>query len=325
MECRLFLPAVTAEQRSSAPTDDQRLIAAFEPAMLGILPGQGEPVHAETLLALCLADGVLEVLEWAREGTGADPAASMWLASLRWYQLLSDDFPKDAPQPQVRPTDYALRRILEAGALKLVPGSAEESLAGLASGEMNLAPSRADGGPEVRGSAPGGDQDEGRRQSEQATRAATDGEAALSPALDRVLPIGLVPYVEPGMKLSWAKQAVRLTHRDPELIAASSRLAADVHRQGTQGASMRHADQFSGSLLNAAAPNADLPTENETPPVYSREISHHTGKNSVAGPRDCAGAGDGAEHPDAGAASPRNELLTVVVEDLAQRWRQAAL
>lgn len=202
-------------------------------------------MHAETLLALCLADGVLEVLEWAREGTGADPAASLWLASLRWYRLITGESPAGAPQPQPRPTDFALRRIREAGALDIVAGSAEESLAGLDSAEMNLLPKR-------RGADTGQDQHLGDAEAESALPHPS--------VLTRVLPIGLAPYVELGMKQDWAAQAVFLTHQDPELVAAARQRVAELHRAGL----------------------------------------------------------------DSGDSQGRNELLTVVVEDLANRWRIAA-
>ena len=181
----VFLPFVT----SSAPDPaDLQLIDSFEPVMLSLLPAPGEAVHAEALLALCMGDGLLEVLEWSSEGTGADPAASMWLAALRWHHVITGRFPPGSPQPPPRPTSHAMRRIVDAAAVELVPGSAGTSLAGLASGDM--------GSP----------------------RAPAQPEAEDDAALLRIVPISALPYVETPMKQDWAAQAICLTHGHPRLV-----------------------------------------------------------------------------------------------------------
>ncbi len=155
--------------------------------MMALLPADGEPVHAETLLSLCLADGLLEVLEWSREGTGADPQASMWLSCLRWYRLVTGHLPEVAPQPPQRPSDYALELILRAGGLTLTDGSADASLRGLASGQMAYP---------TDPPQPEHDDDD---------------------ALTRVVPISLVPYVEAETRAKWADEAICLTHGHPRL------------------------------------------------------------------------------------------------------------
>ncbi|NDK30784.1 hypothetical protein [Nesterenkonia haasae] len=175
--------------------EDLRLVDSFEPTMRSLLPGPDEPVHAEALLALCMGDGLLEVLEWSREGSGADPAASMWLAALRWHRVLAGDFPQGCPRPTPRPTDHALRLIVKSGGLALIPGSADTSLASLSSAEMG-----------TRAAPP---------------QPAADDEAALL----RILPISLVPYVEASMKQNWAEQAVCLTHGNPRLLREARRRA----------------------------------------------------------------------------------------------------
>ncbi|TLQ01497.1 hypothetical protein FEF26_00535 [Nesterenkonia salmonea] len=192
---------------SSLDPEDLRLIDAFEPAMRSLLPAQDEPVHAEVLLALCLGDGLLEVLEWSREGTGADPAASMWLAALRWHKVVTGGFPVGAPQPRPRPTDHALRLIVESAGLELIPGSADTSLASLATAEMG-----------TRGAPP---------------QPEVDDDAALL----RILPISLVPYVEDSMKQSWAEQAICLTHGNRRLLRESRRRAVEVPDPAQHGAS----------------------------------------------------------------------------------------
>lgn len=221
---------MAAKDRSSATSGDQQLVETFEPAVLEMLPGPGEQVHAETLLTLCLADGVLEVLEWAREGTGADPAATMWLASLRWHRLITGGFPESAPQPQPRPTDHALKLILDSGSLEVLPGSAEESLAGLASGEMGTRGAPAQ--PEA------------------------DGDAALA----RITPLGLVPYVETEMKQDWAEQAICLTHGHPRLVAAARRLAADLHN-AYQHSAHQHSDAAAPQVCGAQSSHTMVTSE----------------------------------------------------------------
>lgn len=187
---------------------DEELIAAFEPAMLGLLPAEGQPVHAESLLALCLADGLLEVMQWAKEGTGADPAASMWLGALRWHRLISGAFPAGAPEPVARPTDHALGLILSSGGAEIVPGSAESSLAGLASGAMG-------------------------------TRAEpAQPEAGEDSALIRVLPISLAPYVDDQLRQDWAEEAICLTHGHPQLREEARRRA--TLRPAPEEAGPRH-------------------------------------------------------------------------------------
>lgn len=211
--------------------NDAELIDRFEAEMTAVLPGAGEPVHAETLLALCLADGLLEVLEWSAEGTGADPLGAMWLAALRWHRVVAGGFPAGAPEPPQRPTDHALGIIMRGGGIDLVPGSADGSRAGLASGEMAY-------------------------PSEPAQPGLLD-EAVLV----RAVPIGLFPYVDAQMRHKWAQEAICLTHGHPDLVSAAQERVAAV----------------------------------------------------TAGPEKTES--DGA---------PRHELLSVVVEDLARRWRQAA-
>jgi hypothetical protein len=188
----VFLAFVTSPPDSS----DLRLIDAFEPSLLSLLPAPGEPVHAEALLALCVGDGLLEVLEWSREGTGADPAASMWLAALRWHHVITGAFPAGAPQPPPRPTSHALRLIVETAGVELTPGSADTSLSGLSSAEMGT------------------------------RRAPPQPEAHDDAALLRVLPISCLPYVETPMKQDWAEQAICLTHGGPALILEARQRAA---------------------------------------------------------------------------------------------------
>lgn len=178
---------------------DERLIRRLQPVLSAAAPEPGEPVHAEVLHQLCAADGLLEVLDWSRQGTAADPLACLWLGSLRWHRLLTGKFPAGAPEPPPRGADATLRPAFAPGGAArrtLAEGSGSSSLSGLASGEMGHPGTPAQ--PEQHDAA----------------------------ALLRVVPIGLVPYVEQEMRLSWAEQAVCLTHGAPSLRRQARRLAA---------------------------------------------------------------------------------------------------
>lgn len=59
-------------------------------------------ISDDTQMSLYVMDGLLEVMEWAAEGSAADPPATVWLAMLRWYRSQRGDFPEDTPRPLLR-------------------------------------------------------------------------------------------------------------------------------------------------------------------------------------------------------------------------------
>lgn len=96
---------------ASLPNDYSDKVFAV---LLGLADGavharDGHEPGATEILALYLADGLLEALEWANDGVASDEAACMWLASLRAYKQLNGSFPASAPEPQTRwiDTDFA--------------------------------------------------------------------------------------------------------------------------------------------------------------------------------------------------------------------------
>ncbi|MCH8565459.1 ADP-ribosylglycohydrolase family protein [Nesterenkonia sp. LB17] len=186
------------------------LAAGVEPSRLGgpgdagVLAGSrgaAGPIvlHAEVLHQLCTADGLMELLDWSRQGLGADPLACMWLGSLRWYRLITGSYPENAPQPPARPLDQALQRLILQGMFTAQAGSAATSLRGLAHGQMAYP------------SAP-------------AQPESTDATALL-----RAVPVGLVPYIDASMRRAWARQTMALTHGHPELTRKAEDLADLVH------------------------------------------------------------------------------------------------
>lgn len=180
----------------------------------GLLPADGgrdggtdgAEVEAEVLHALCGADGVLELLDWSRQGVGADPLACLWLGSLRWYRLITGGFPAEAPAPPPRELDSRLTAALRHGELRLTPGDGAVSLAGLASGQMAYPSSPA------------------------------QAESESSDALVRVLPLALVPYAEPAMLRSWADQSVCLTQGGDEVRRRAAAVVDDLGLLGGSAA-----------------------------------------------------------------------------------------
>lgn len=204
---------------------DARLIDRFSPVLLAALPREEPqaPVHAEVLHQYCLSDGLLELLDWTRQGVGADPLACMWLASLRWYRLIAGQFPSGAPEPPARDADAALPKAIRNRQLRVAEGTGAVSLAGLADGEMAYP------------SAP--------------AQPESDDAAALL----RVVPLGLVPYIEEQMRRSWVSQAVSLTQGAPALIEAAEQLVMLVHRSAS-GELEDPADELEEILTRVEAP-----------------------------------------------------------------------
>ncbi len=223
-------PQSADPQISEPPTSDARLIGRFGPVLAAALPPRDGsphqeqvPVHAEALHQLCLADGLLELLDWSRQGVGADPLACMWLASLRWHRLVTGGFPEGAPEPPSRDLDAALLDALRGHGLSIRRGTGAVSLAGLASGEMAYP------------SAP------------------AQPEADDAAALLRAVPVGMVPYIEEEMRRSWVRQAVSLTQGHPELIAAAERLALLVRCAASGAADADPLQELEEILQHAGA------------------------------------------------------------------------
>lgn len=100
--------------------------AAAEAA--AIAPDNTE-ISTGTQLSLYVADGLLEVLEWAAEGQAADPPAAIWLALLRWYKNRYGAFPDGVPAAPDRWIDH----------YSLYAGDVDEATkAGLEESEMGL-------------------------------------------------------------------------------------------------------------------------------------------------------------------------------------------
>lgn len=89
----------------------------------------GSHFSDDTQMTLYTVDGLVEALEWANSGVGADANACLWLAYLRWLDTQGVPAPERAPRPQPRWIDEqpVLRH-------RRAPGNT--CLSGLATGEM---------------------------------------------------------------------------------------------------------------------------------------------------------------------------------------------
>ncbi|WP_306916431.1 MULTISPECIES: ADP-ribosylglycohydrolase family protein [unclassified Arthrobacter] len=111
--------------------DISAIRAKFGPAGLqdfSALDG-GSHISDDTQLTLYTVDGLLEALEWANSGVGADTNACLWLAYLRWLATQGVPVPEAAPFQPPRWIDS--HQVLKH---RRAPGNA--CLSGLATGEM---------------------------------------------------------------------------------------------------------------------------------------------------------------------------------------------
>jgi ADP-ribosylglycohydrolase len=151
------------------------------------------PISDDTQLTLFVLDGLLEWIEWANEGSMADPTACVWLSCLRWYRTQQGRLPEGLPEPPARWLDEhdALR-------VQRAPGTA--CLSGLAEPEMGL-PAK----PHNPGSKGCG-------------------------TVMRSAPYGMVPGLEDHMVVALARSGAVLTHGHPAAWTAAAAFGLVVSR-----------------------------------------------------------------------------------------------
>ena len=147
----------------------------------------------DTQLTLYTVDGLVEALEWANAGVGADVNACLWLAYLRWLATQGEDAGPSAPAPQPRWLDgnevLRQRRHPE-----------KDCLSGLATGEM---------GTSVRPVNPG----------------------AKGPGtVMRSAPFGLIPHITPDAAYKLSADAAALTHGHPVAHQSAGVFSLLIHR-----------------------------------------------------------------------------------------------
>jgi len=146
----------------------------------------------DTQMTLYGADGLNEVLAWARDGVGADELACIWLAYLRWLQSQGVALPDSAPQPQPRWIDaQAVMRH------QRHPGNA--CLTGLATGEMGTLSRPVN--PDSKGCG----------------------------TVMRAAPFGLVPQLAPAAVLRLSTDAAALTHGHPSARQSAAHFSLLIH------------------------------------------------------------------------------------------------
>jgi ADP-ribosylglycohydrolase len=147
----------------------------------------------ETQLTLYTVDGLVEALEWANSGVGADVNACLWLAYLRWLAAQGEAAPASAPTPQPRWIDGH-------AALRQRRNPSATCISGLATGEM---------GTSARPVNP---------------------ESKDSGTVVRSAPFGLIPHIAPDAVYKLSADAASLTHGHPAARQAAGIFSLLVHR-----------------------------------------------------------------------------------------------
>lgn len=147
----------------------------------------------DTQLTLYTVDGLVEALEWANSGVGADVNACLWLAYLRWLATQGEEGAPSAPAPQPRWIDgnevLRQRRHPE-----------KDCITGLATGEMGTAARPVNAGAKGAGT------------------------------VMRSAPFGLVPHIAPDAAYKLSADAAALTHGHPAARQSAGIFSLLVHR-----------------------------------------------------------------------------------------------
>ncbi|MDQ0768694.1 ADP-ribosylglycohydrolase [Pseudarthrobacter defluvii] len=167
----------------------------------------------DTQLTLYTVDGLVEALEWANAGVGADVNACLWLAYLRWLVTQGEDAGPSAPAPQPRWIDSN-------EVLRQRRHPEKNCISGLATGEM---------GTTVRPVNPG----------------------AKGPGtVMRSAPFGLIPHIAPDAVYKLSADAAALTHGHPAARQSAGVFSLLIHRL-VSGEGLREA--AAGVTAHAAA------------------------------------------------------------------------
>ena len=186
----------------------------------------GSHFSDDTQLTLYTVDGLLEALEWANSGVGADTNACLWLAYLRWLGTQGVPVPEAAPfQPPRWIDSHAVLKHRRA------PGNA--CLSGLAMGEMGTFYRPVN--PDSKGCG----------------------------TVMRSAPFGLIPYLEPAAVYKLSADAASLTHGHPAARQSAGVFSLIIHSL-TAGHGLREAARFAlgeldaGHLRKGEEPDPDL-------------------------------------------------------------------
>lgn len=146
----------------------------------------------DTQMTLYTVDGLVEALEWANDGVGADVNACLWLAYLRWLDTQGEPAHPAAPAPPPRWIDSneVLRH-------RRAPGNA--CLSGLASGEMGTVFRPVN--PDSKGCG----------------------------TVMRSAPFGLIPHITADAVWKFSADAASLTHGHPSARQSAAGFSLLIH------------------------------------------------------------------------------------------------
>lgn len=182
----------------SVPTLKSRIHGCLLGGALGDAAGYAVEIPGglfsdDTQLTLYTVDGLVEALEWANAGVGADVNACLWLAYLRWLATQGEDAGPSVPVPQPRWIDgnEVLRRRRD---------PEQDCISGLASGEMGTAARPVNPSSKGRGT------------------------------VMRSAPFGLVPHITPDAVFKLSADAAALTHGHPAARQSAGIFSLLIHR-----------------------------------------------------------------------------------------------
>ena len=172
------------------------------------------PVSDDTQMTLYTVDGLVEVLQWANDGVGADETACLWLAYLRWLKTQGEALPANAPDQPDRWIDA--QEVLHH---RRAPGNA--CLSGLLTGEM---------GTKYR---------------------PVNAESKGCGTVMRSAPFGLLPYVSEETVYKFSADGAALTHGHPSALHSAAVFSALIHDLLPAGSTLR--DAAAAAVERAAA------------------------------------------------------------------------
>lgn len=188
--------------------------------LLDLSQATGVPNFSDdTQMTLYSLDGLLEVLEWANDGVGADINACQWLAYLRWLKTQGVQAAGSAPEPQPRWIDQ--QSVLHH---RRAPGNA--CLSGLATGQMGTVARPVN--PDSKGCG----------------------------TVMRSAPYGLLPHVESETIYKISSDAASLTHGHPAARQSSGVFSLLIQALVTGGETLRAACELASERAKAE-PDAD--------------------------------------------------------------------
>lgn len=217
-------------------------------------------ITADTQLMLYALDGLLEAVEWAGKGEGADETACQWLAQLRWLRTQDVAWPAAAPSPLPRWID-------ECPVLQADRGHQGQTLEALRTGAMG--------------------------EVERPVLPAADDRTAMI----RAIPFGLLPVGWRSMA-ALGINAAAITHGDAEAQSASvgtalvlqAALVAGCRRSGAEAGIAP--EDAAAALEDAAEAAWETLAELTRPSERTRELLRTA--LTASSP---SGLGDGASAP----------------------------